>query len=110
MATSTIKAMTIEKVTITPSKGTSYAPWDGCYYEKYGRLVHLHFGVSGLTQGTGNVIYTLPEELRPHTLHIAIGGGQTSSHYGQLQVTVAGTCTFYPNGNTYALVDAFYLV
>lgn len=100
----------ITKVTITPAKGTSYANWDGCYYETMGRWVHLHFGLSGLTQNAGNTVYTLPEELRPSTLRLAIGGGQSTQQYSQLHVQVSGACIIYPIGSQYSLVDMYYFV
>lgn len=98
------------KTVFTPSSGSSYAGYGGCYYEVYGKLVHIHLGISGLTANTGTVVYCMPEYLRPSSLVIAQG---TSGSVGS-QVIVELSST---NGNllvspssTYCGADIYYII
>ena len=67
-------------ITFTPSSGTSYSSYGGCYYYKVGKRVHVHLGISGLTANTLTTAYTMPAGYRPATTHSSAGyAGRTSS-------------------------------
>ena len=63
------------KTTFTPTSGSSYSNYGGCYYEKRGRTVHVHLGVSGLTASTSATVFTLPSGYRPSSPIYAYGTG-----------------------------------
>lgn len=98
--------------TFAPSKGSAYAGWGGCYYEKLGNMVHLHLGISGLTANTGNAVYTLPSAVRPKTSDIfAWGSAGTTTQLCHVIINRnAGTVTVYPQTGTYCGADAMYFI
>lgn len=102
------------RVAFTPTAGSSYSGYGGCYYETYGdyygRVVHVHVGVSGLTQGSGQSIYTLPSEVRPHSMVVAHGTAGRADNIGYLEVRADGTVYVQPNGGTYIGADVTYIV
>jgi hypothetical protein len=63
------------RTTFTPTRGSSYSNFGGCYYEKYGRPVHVHLGLSGLTASTSATVFTLPSGYRPSSPVYAYGTG-----------------------------------
>ena len=97
------------KTTWTPTSGSSYSNYGGCYYEKYGRVVHVHVGVSGLTTGTATNIYTLPSGYRPSSPVYAHGTGGAWNNIGYLEISTAGVVTVRSQG-TYCGADITYLV
>lgn len=99
----------IGKTTWTPTSGSSYSSYGGCYYEKYGRVVHVHVGVSGLTTGTSTNIYTLPSSHRPSSPVYAHGTGGAWNNIGYLEISTAGVVTVRSQG-TYCGADITYLV
>lgn len=88
----------IGKTTWTPTSGSSYSNYGGCYYEKYGRVVHVHVGVSGLTAGTSTNIYTLPSSHRPSSPVYAHGTGGAWNNIGYLEISTAGVVTVRSQG------------
>ena len=97
------------KTTWTPTSGSSYSNYGGCYYEKYGRVVHVHVGVSGLTAGTSTNIYTLPSSHRPSSPVYAHGTGGAWNNIGYLEISTAGVVTVRSQG-AYCGADITYLV
>ena len=99
----------IGKTTWSPTSGSSYSNYGGCYYEKYGRVVHVHVGVSGLTAGTSTQIYTLPSGYKPSSTIFAHGTGGSWNNLGYLEINTSGTVTVRSEG-TYCGADATFLV
>lgn len=99
----------IGKTTWTPTSGSSYSNYGGCYYEKYGRVVHVHVGVSGLTAGNATNIYTLPSGYRPSSPVYAHGTGGAWNNIGYLEISTAGVVTVRSQG-AYCGADITYLV
>ena len=93
----------------TPTSGASYSGYGGCYYEKYGNVVHVHVGVSGLTANTATNIATLPAGFRPHSTVFAHGTGGSWNNLGYLEVTSAGVVTVRSAG-TYCGADVTFIV
>ena len=99
-----------EHVPFTPSGVSSYAGYGGCYYEKYGNVVHVHVGVSGLTAGgTDYAIFTLPSGYRPPSYVIAHGTGGSWGNLGYLDIRTDGIIHIRSAG-TFCGVDITYLV
>ena len=96
------------KTTWTPTSGSSYSNYGGCYYEKYGRVVHVHVGVSGLTTGTSTNIYTLPSSHRPSSPVYAHGTGGAWNNIGYLEISTGGVVTVRSQG-TYCGADITFL-
>lgn len=92
------------KTTWTPTSGSSYSNYGGCYYEKYGRVVHVHVGVSGLTTRIATNIYTLPSGYRPSSPVYAHGTGGAWDNIGYLEISTAGVVTVRSQG-TYCGAD-----
>ena len=105
-----LSQLTATKTAFTPTKGSAYSPWGGCYYIKLGHIVNLHLGISGLTAGTGNNVYTLPSEVRPSAQITAVGVGGSVSQVSPVIITNSGAITVYPQGNTYCTLDVTYIV
>lgn len=100
---------TVSKTPFTPTSGTSYANYGGCYYETYGNLVHVHVGVYQLTANTATIIYTLPSEVRPPTVIFAHGTGGSWNNIGYVEVRANGEIYVRAQG-TGCGADAFYLL
>lgn len=97
------------RATFTPTVGNSYLNYGGCYYEKYGRVVHVHVGVMSLTTGTATNIYTLPSGFRPTTTVFAHGTGGAWNNIGYLEVDTSGAVTVRSQG-TYCGADVTFMV
>lgn len=63
----------IPRQTFSPTAGAAYADFGGCWYAREGKHCHVHVGISGLTANTGTSVYTLPSDMRPPTLVLALG-------------------------------------
>lgn len=97
------------RTTFTPTSGSSYSSYGGCYYEKYGRTVHVHVGVSGLTTGTATTIFTLPSGYRPSSMIFGHGTGGAWNNIGYLEVNTSGAVTVRSQG-TYCGADVTFMV
>ena len=75
-----------EKVEITPTSGSAYSPYGGCWYVKRGALVIMHLALSGLTAEQATQVWTLPNELKPLTLlgTAGTGGSINVQAFGQI--------------------------
>ena len=93
----------------TPTAGTSYANYGGCYYEVFGKIVHLHFGISNLTANTATTIYTIPEGLRPPSKIFAQGTSGTINSQVIVEANTDGTVTAMPS-STYCGCDVYYIL
>lgn len=103
------KLLTVTKTTFIPTSGTAYANYGGCYYEKYGRFVHLHLGMSGLTANRVNSVYTLPASVRPTTRAFSAGASGAVSAAVSVEVTEAGLVNVIPTG-AYCGIDAYWIL
>ena len=63
----------IPRQTFSPAAGAAYGDFGGCWYARDGKHCHVHVGISGLTANTGTSVYTLPSDMRPPTLVLALG-------------------------------------
>lgn len=100
---------TAKKMAFTPTSGSSYASYGGCWYAKVGNIVQVHIGISGLTANTATSIYTLPEGFRPLSTCIATGKASANPSYAQVQVSDGGGVQI-TSTSTYALCDITYIV
>lgn len=98
-----------EKTEFNPTSATSYAGYGGCYYEKYGNVIHVHVGLSGMTAGTDYSIFTLPVGCRPTTNLFAHGTGGSWNNIGYVEIRPDGTVHARSVGN-YCGADITYLV
>lgn len=107
--TKLLQMFTVTKTTITPTRGTAYATYGGCYYERYGRFVHLHLGLSGLTANSVNVVYNLPDGIKPTNRVFSAGtsGDITAAVYAE--VTEEGKVSVVPL-KTYCGADVYWLL
>lgn len=101
---------TVSKTEFTPTKGSVYSAYDGCFYETYGRLTHVHLGIQGLTQNTVNNVYTLPASVRPKTFVAAVGTAGGINTPADVQIRITGEISVIPNGGTFCGCDIFYLI
>ena len=97
------------KTTFTPTSGSSYSNYGGCYYEKFGKVVHVHVGVSGLTANTDTTIFTLPSGYRPSSTVFAHGTGGAWNNIGYLDVRTNGEVHVRSQG-AYCGAEVTYLV
>ena len=54
-------------IPFTPTSGSAYEGYGGCYYYKKGSKVHIHLGLEGIANEQINPIFTMPEGFRPRT-------------------------------------------
>lgn len=97
------------RVDFTTATGANYANYGGCYYENWGRLVHIHIGVSGLTAGSGNTIYTMPNSLKPSETIFTLGSSGTTGKYVSVETRASGQVVVYPEF-TYCGADVYYTI
>lgn len=97
------------RTTFTPTGCSNYANYGGSYYEKYGNIVHVHVGVSGLTANTSKVIYTLPSGYIPATPIFGHGTGGSWNNLGYVQIQTNGQI-FVESAGTYCGADVTYMV
>lgn len=62
----------------TPTKGSAYSNYDGCFYYKIGTRVTLHIGIQGLTSNSNNTVFTMPQGYRPGGMVCVAGTGGAS--------------------------------
>lgn len=104
------KLLRYKKSTFTPTRGSNYDNYGGCFYERYGALVHIHLGLSGLSQGAANRVYELPTEIRPPVTIFANGHAGSFNSYTVVEVRRDGIISIIPNGGTYCGADVFYIL
>lgn len=87
--------------------GAHYDTYGRCYYYKIGHKVHVHIGVSGLTNGSTATLWEMPAGYLPRTAIAAVGNGGGMATYGRLRIGATGSV--YVNANaTSALIDIEY--
>lgn len=96
MAVSKIQVLgreTTVRTYFNPAGGvTNSTTHGGCYYERYGNVVHVHAGAKGLTSGgTDYTIITLPEGYRPATTVFGGGTGGSWNNLGYIDIHTDGT-------------------
>ena len=97
----------VAKTNVTPTSGTNYSGYGNCYYEVFGKLVHFHVGISGLTANTSTTIYTMPSGLRPSTTMAYKGSGGNTDSTSHLFANATGTITVN-SPQQYAIGDIWY--
>lgn len=97
------------KTTFTPTRGSSYSNYGGCYYEKYGRTVHVHLGVSGLTASTSATVFTLPSGYRPSSPIYAYGTGGAWDTICYVAIGTGGAIDVRSHG-TYCGADITFMI
>lgn len=102
------QTQSVNKKSFDPTSGSTYAHYGGCYYEKYGGMVHVHVGMSGLTANTGTIIYTLPSGYRPSSMIPGHGTGGSWNNLGYLEVRDDGDVYVRSEG-TYLCADVTYM-
>ena len=98
-----------QHIDVTPSHGSSYSSWGGCGYWVYGKVVILHFGLSGITKSTTKTVYTMPAGLRPSKSIPVMGGGQTTADQSTWTVGTNGSVSVYTTSG-YANMTVTYIV
>lgn len=93
----------------TPTSGSNYSMYGGCYYEYSGHIIHIHIGISGLKANTITQIYTLPSDCRPTTMIFGQGTGGTSSNIGYVDINTDGSIKVRSQG-TYCGADITYMI
>ena len=63
----------IPRQTFSPVTGAAYSNFGGCWFAREGKHCHVHVGISGITANTGTTVYTLPSDMKPPTLVLALG-------------------------------------
>lgn len=97
------------KTTFTPAHGTNYSTYGGSYYEKFGHVVHVHVGVSGLTASTDYVVTTLPAGYRPSSTVFAHGTGGAWNNISYMDVRTDGAVHVRSQG-AYCGADVTFMV
>lgn len=97
------------KTTFTPTSGSSYSSYGGCYYEKSANTVHVHIGVSGLTASTATDIYTLPTGYRPTSPIFAYGTSGSWNSIAYVEIRTDGVVNVRSVGN-YCGADVSFMV
>lgn len=106
--TKILSMFNITKVTFTTNTGSNYSGYGGCFYEKCGRLVHIHIGVSGLSGSSA--IKTIPE-IKPNVQQFGMGTGGSTNSFCIVEVNTSGGINVYPStGATYCGADVYYLI
>lgn len=97
-----------EKVTFTPTNGSSYSNYGGCWYSKSGDIVEVHVGVSGLTANTLTTVFTLPEGYRPKSIKCAMGQAGAVNNLSEMQIGTGGLVRVQST-STYAMADITFI-
>lgn len=63
----------IPRKTFSPTVGAAYGDFGGCWYAREGKHCHIHVGIVGITANTGTTVYTLPPDMIPPTMVLALG-------------------------------------
>ena len=104
-----VGSFTIETTPFTPQTGTNYDPYGNCYYQTYGRWVHVHIGVGGYPTNSNKTIFTLPAKIRPTSRVFGTGVGGNVNTFSAVEVQNTGAVSGYTNG-TYIGADVYYLL
>lgn len=104
-----IKKLTVHKENITHfDTGSSYENYGNVYYEKFGNIVHLHIGMSGLSPNSTNNVFTLPSNILPSSVITATGISIGLNNTCRMEIHEAGLVQIHPDA-AYALVDVTYI-
>lgn len=95
-------------ISFTPTSGSSYSTYGGCWYAKDGNIVEVHVGISGLTANTSTTIFTLPDGFRPKSLYVTTGNGSAISNLARMRIATDGKVTVYSAATT-ALLDGMFI-
>lgn len=93
------------------TNGTIDTSRGGCWYAKYGNVIHLHLAVSGLTPETTTNVFTMPEAFRPpHVTCMGIGIGADRLTKSSVSVGAqSGVCNLWSESTT-AVIDVEWLI
>lgn len=104
-----IDHITLRRTSFTPTVGASYAGYGGCYYEKIGKMVHVHIGISGLTANTNSNVYSMPTGYRPYATQAVVGRSSSTASLAYIAIGTGGVIGVTPQ-QTHATGDIFYFV
>lgn len=103
------KMLTVTTVNWTPTTGASYSGYGGCWYQTWGRMVHVHVGISGLSANTSSTVYTMPSGLCPRVQIISQGRSANSDSLAYMSMSSGGVIQINPTG-AYATGEFFYFI
>lgn len=100
-----------EVIITTLNNGSIDTSRGGCYYRRFGRIVHLHLSVKDLTEETTTNVYTMPTGYRPpYSSGMGIGIGASRDKRANVSVGAStGTCNLWSESTT-ALIDFVYII
>lgn len=100
---------TTTRTSISPTAGSNYSPFGNSWYEVYGRIIHIHIGVQGLSVNSSNTVYTIPSKYRPYSFlefHGASGGNATIA---EVQVNTNGQINVIPRDFGFCCAEIVYM-
>lgn len=105
-------ALDYEEFEITSlTNGTIDTSRGGCWYAKYGNVIHLHLSVKDLTAETTTNVFTMPVGLRPpHVTCMGIGIGADRLTKSSVSVGAqSGACNLWSESTT-AVIDVEWMI
>lgn len=103
-------ATTGSKITFSPSVGTSFNDYGGCYYMIQNGICFVHVGLSGLSANTSQVVFTLPARVRPQSLIATCGiGGASITAISRGWIYEDGRIIIVPD-DQYTAIDFSYVI
>ena len=100
---------TSAKTAFTPTSGSSYSTYGGCFYEVYGNVVVVNISVSGLTANTNTAIYTLPSGVRPKSRVFGKAGSGSGQGLSSIDINTTGVISVVSAG-TYCIGSVTYIL
>ena len=98
------------KITFSPSVGTSYNDYGGCYYIVQNGICFVHVGLSGLSANTAQIVFTLPERVRPQSVIATCGiGGATVTAISRGWINENGRIVIVSD-DQYTAIDFSYVI
>lgn len=101
-----------QETTITSlTNGTIDTSRGGCWYARWGNVMHLHLSVKDLTVETNQNVFTIPSSLRPpHITAMGLGIGEDRTKLASVSIGAAsGVCNLWSQSTT-ALIDVEWLI
>lgn len=100
---------TSAKTAFTPTSGSSYSTYGGCFYEVYGNVIVVNISVSGLTANTNTAIYTLPSGVRPKSRVFGKAGSGSGQGLSSIDINTTGVISVVSAG-TYCIGSVIYIL
>lgn len=101
----------VEYTITSLTNGTIDTSRGGCWYSKYGNIIHLHLSVKDLTAETTTSVFTMPSGLRPpHGLAMGIGIGAARDNRASVSIGAStGVCNLWSESTT-AVIDVEWMI